>query len=213
MRYAAYACLLSLAALLLSSRPGRAQGPGDHLVPPAGTFVARGNASEVLLRRQLRLDSVQAPLAMVVVQPAFEPAYGLWVEHLAGDQYRLTYRAVAAASGQTQASRPLSSTCLLDPALAQALADLFAVALAQTRYDTFQGLRGDGTTFTFIAFQAGSGLRSGEVWAPAPATNMGLLVEIAAGLREAATTPSQPRFRQGWLLAQARSLLLRLASR
>ena len=81
--------------------------------------------------------------------------------------------------------------------LATAVAALWNTAIGQVRYPAPTiSIRGDGTTYTFVAFKAGVGLRAGETWSPATATPMAQLVNIALRLQKLANAPTGPESQQ-----------------
>ena len=209
--------LISILSLFLQVSPARSQAPtADHLVPLPGALTLGANeyAQAATLRQELGLDSVRAPLVLVVVQPSFTPAYALWVERASATSYWLEYRSTVHGLAQQHVSQAvrIRRRFPLEPAVAQSLIDVVAVALAQTRYDNFQGMRGDGTTYTFINSEAGVGLHGGSTWSPrSPA--MSQLVEIVEYLHPVPTGIPTGAFSQASLLAQARGLLRLLASR
>lgn len=230
-----------LAALLGAASPAWAQ-VDDHLTPPDDALLHPAAAAyRASVGRKLKVKLAHSLLVQVVVFPSFKPEYLLSVEQTSLVQYTLTYRLAQQSIWEaSQPKMPANVTFLnqygapvappkpraapdsiplttyqveLQPRLAQALADLFTVALAQTHYANDHTIRIDGTQFTFSARDSFASYRSGESWSPTPNSNMGRLVEIVAGLQELATNPANREFAQGVLFSEAQDLLFDLAKR
>ncbi|MGI4875533.1 MAG: hypothetical protein ACRYFX_30630 [Janthinobacterium lividum] len=232
---------LLLAVLLGAAYPALAQAD-DHLTPPTDAFMDDAElwTYRVELGRKLGVGRTHLPLVQVTVMPSFEPEYLLSVAQT-GMNYTLTYRKATKNLWHASPHKVLANVTFLDPhgntltppkprivpdsvqitteqvllqpRLAQALTDLFNVALAQTRYANNDLLRIDGTTFTFIARNEQLVYRSGNTWSPRPGTHMAALVKLVDGLQDLATHSDNRDFRQGILLSEAQDLLFDLAKR
>lgn len=231
-----------LLALLSAATPALAQAT-DHLTPPPDALLQPNGltAYRADVGRRLGRALARSPLAQVVVYPSFEPEYLLSIEQTGAEAYTLTHRRAQRSIRQalplklpanvtlltqhgTQVAPPRSAAAPdsislttyqvpLQPQLAQALTDLFNVALVQARYPSKSGFFIDGTRLTFIARNAQGDYRSGDVQSPAQGKQMQQLVKIVDGLRELATNSSDREFAQGVLLHDIQTLLLELAAR
>ena len=232
----------AIGSVLLASIAARAQA-GDYLVPPRSFLALTDDQAhyQANIRRWLLPGAAPLTLAQVVVLPSFEPEYSLTIERAGPTAYVLTYRLAQRSIWQAGGYKiPASLTLLtrqgtlaklparqpalasvlvstrkvdLTPQVAQALLDVWSVALAQTQFPVSEPLYIDGTEFIFATAQPNIGYRSGILHAP-PTTGspMERLIQVVAGLRELATTPDHRDFRQDVLLTEAQQLLIQLAA-
>ena len=231
-----------LLALLSMAAPALAQAP-DHLTPPPDALLQPRElaAYRADVGRRLGRALARSPLAQVIVYPSFEPEYLLSIEHAGANAYSLVYRRAQRNIWYASPHKLPANVTLLDqhgsqvafpksvaapdsiplitkqvtlqPIVAQALTDLFNVALAQARHPSAPGLFIDGTRLTFIADDGQSHYRSGDVQAPAPGKHMQQLVKIVDILQELATNSSDREFTQRILLSDIQSLIYELAAR
>lgn len=231
-----------LTALLGTAAPALAQVT-DHLTPPPDGLLQPNElvAYRATVGRRLGRGLVRRPLVQVVVYPSFEPEYLLSVECTGINAYTLLYRraqrniwyasphklpanvALIDSHGARMAppkpvaapdSIPLTTyQVALQPRLAQALTDLFNVALAQARYPSEPVTYIDGTLFTFIACGAQGYYRSGDTHSAAQGTHLKQLLNLVKGLQELITNPENRDFVQGVLFQDAQALLYELAAR
>ena len=231
-----------LLALVSTAAPALAQVT-DHLTPPPDALLqpTELTAYRADVGRRLGRALARSPLAQVVVYPSFAPEYLLSIAHTGTNTYTLLYRKAQRSIWYASPHEMPANVALLDqhgsrrtppkpttapdsiplimyqvalqPRLAQALTDLFNVALAQARYPSEPGLFIDGTRFTFIACDAQGRPRSGDVQSPASGKHMQQLVKTVEALQELATNPNDREFAQGVLLNDIQTLLYELAAR
>jgi hypothetical protein len=185
-----------------------------------GYFTASSPAYYARVQETLFAGLATAPLLITVVCPSFRPEYGLFIVQK-GTKYFLTYRVCETniwfAGNFGYAKRPPSKpvaattkTIEVNQPLVEALTQVFAKAIAQTKYpEPAYGKRSDGTTYTFVALIDGVGTAGGETWSPDAGTNMGALVDLAASLQKLVNTPAEQD--QTALIQQAHQLLEQFA--
>lgn len=204
------------------------QARDDHLQPVTDYFSAYHFENEyyALIRRYL-LDSLKdSPMARVVVRPSFAEEYVISVDS-ANQVYALTYcRANKSIWSFKQKERlgATSTKIAIGRELAQVLNKLFFEAVAQTRYPKrriFTGPKGeqleeftvgaDGTTYVFIAFTYGHGVRSGQTWSPPKGSRMNDLVGISDAMVRLVADATNRKDREGALLKQCQTLYEQIA--
>lgn len=215
LRFALCALLFSFHALA-----SQAQQRDDHLVPTEGLLTSYSGQDQYYskVRETLYAGLSENPVALLVVLPSFEPEYVLSIDQK-GSKYYLTYnqaqKSIWSAS-QAQGSPKVeveAKSVEMSKEAATTVGELFNTALDQVRYPApVMSIRGDGTTYTFIAFRAGNGIRAGETWSPGVKTKMATLVAVAESLKELAATPTNQQLEQD-LLQQAKQLTTELRAK
>jgi hypothetical protein len=172
-----------------------AQQPEDHLVPATGYYTDRWASYHARLQDVLCAGLSNKPLARVIAQPALRLEYVVSVDQKEG-KYYLTYRLPqtsiwgAIQKKSDEKIEVKTQTLELTEATATALAQLFSVAIAQTKYPKPMARAiTDGETYTFVTFERWAGFRAGEIWSPPTGTRMGRLVAVVESLRKATAQP------------------------
>ncbi|UOQ64327.1 hypothetical protein [Hymenobacter volaticus] len=197
---------LAICALLLSfsAFASQAQQKDDHLLPAKGLLTSYSvqNQYYTKVRETLYVGLDLNPLARLVVLPSFEPEYVLSIDQKA-NKYYLTYNQTPKSIWSTTQAQSSSNveaqakSVEISKDMATTIEVLFNTALDQVRYPApVMSIRRDGTTYTFIAFRAGNGLRAGETWSPDVKTKMATLVAVAENLKELAATPTKQQLEQ-----------------
>ena len=203
--------------LCLSAFAGQAQQRDDHLLPAKGLLAGYSFQDKYYpkVRETLCAGLDLNPVARLVVLPSFQPEYVLSIDQK-GNKYFLIYNQAQKSiwsALQAQGSPKVeveAKSVEISKETATMVGDLFNTALDQVRYPApVMSIRGDGTTYTFIAFRAGNGIRAGETWSPSAKTKMATLVAVAEGMKELATTSANQQLEQD-LLLQAKQLTIEL---
>lgn len=208
------ACALLFGFHTLASQ---AQQKDDHLLPATGLLSGYPFQDKYYpeVRETLYAGLDLNPVARLVVLPSFQPEYVLSIDQK-GNKYFLIHnqaqKSIWSAS-QAQGSPKVeveAKSVEISKETATTVGELFNTALDQVRYPApVMSIRGDGTTYTFIAFRAGNGIRAGETWSPSVKTKMATLVAVAESLKELAATPTNQQLEQE-LLRQAKQLTTEL---
>lgn len=203
--------------LYFSAFASQAQQKEDHLLPTKGllTFYSGQDQYYSKVREILYARLSENPVARLVVLPSFQPEYVLSIDQKA-NKYYLTYNQAPKSiwsTTQAQSSSKVEAQAKsveISKQMATTVGVLFNTALDQVRYPApVMSMRGDGTTYTFIAFREGNGIRAGEIWSPDVKTKMATLVAIAESLKELAATPTIQQLEQD-LIQQAAQLTTEL---
>ena len=211
---------------LAQARLGQSQD--DHLQPVTDYLSAYAYQDEYysLIRRHL-LDSLKNSLvARVIVKPSFTEEYVVSVDS-ANKTYFLKYSRMNKSIWYTKQKKSLRAitikTTIGEP-LAQTLNKLFFEAVTQTKYPKRIFIKGpngeefeelsigaDGTTYVFVAFGNGHGVRSGQTWSPRQGSPMNELVNITGALVELVTDKTNRKGRESALIVQCQTLYKRIA--
>lgn len=187
-------CIYLLILCFLTTLTSQAQERNKYLEPVGGHFSSYAYQNEYYskVREVLYVGLADDALAQVVVRPSFQPEYALSIERQ--DQryyllYNVAQRSIWGAL-QTKQGPPVtveSRRVEIGEPLAMAVVALWNTAIGQTRYPPpTVTIRSDGTTYTFVTFQAGVGLRAGQTWSPAASTPMARLVDVVLKLQKLA---------------------------
>jgi hypothetical protein len=217
-----WACFAWLAFCCLGSLPANAQATRDYLTPGEGYFASTAPRYEYLLklRQVLYTGLSEYPLVRVIGAPSFGAEYVLSIEQKAAKDphyYLVCNRAPENifTSSSWQADEPVAPVTTqveISPELARAIAQVVASATQQARYlPTAPSAGGDGTSFTFVSYVPGEGVRTGQTWSPSPAgSTLATLVDIIFRLQHLLTAPQDQALHHA-LLAEANQLRNQLA--
>ncbi len=183
---------------------GQAAFGQEHLVPANDYYSAYQYQHRYysLVRQRLIGDLNERVVARVIVLPSFEPEYVVTVDS-SRKGYFLLYRTFEKSIWYAQ-NKVVSDSMITDNVLgkvefrksiseklAKLLNVLFFDLASKARYpdfvyETFRGKKTrmisigtDGTTYNFMAFGSGFGIRCGETWSPKTGSLMDELVKVS----------------------------------
>lgn len=153
----------------------------DNLEPESGFFSSSDTKCSYYPKvRNILCNNLEYYTeARVVVLPPFSQEYLISLDSKNGQTY-LTYRI---AKDQIWHNRKKSiiecenHEIVFDPSVAMKIHELFYLATSRAKYSNDRILEEDGTSYIFVAFETGFGLRSGFTKSP-KAGNMQELVKI-----------------------------------
>lgn len=161
----------------------------DHLIPVNGIFSSYEYNIEysVPLRKLLYKNIDRQFIARVIVKPSFRPEYLISIEKHKDGVFLIvnTLSEQFWYSKDTAKTKTYTLKVLVDEQFADSIRETFDHCILNTKYpcDTLNGV--DGTTFEFMTYNFGVGVRAGETWSPDKNTNMKKLTDLSNMLREA----------------------------
>ena len=162
----------------------------DLLEPATGFFSSYSHEDEYYPRvKKIFYDSLQYnPEARIIVMPSFSQEYLVSIDVKNRKTY-LTYRIAKNQVWINKTKENLKCTeykMELDNSIAKSLHELIFTATSKVKYPDQPISGSDGTTYIFIAFETGYGLRSGKTWSPPDCGKLHELIEIVDWLVDCA---------------------------
>lgn len=160
----------------------------DHLIPVKGIFSSYEFEFQynVPLRALLFKNLENKFIARIIVKPSFQPEYLISIEKL-GDSFLLCYNTLSESFWylkDTLKIKTNSRKINIDQQFSETIRDVFNQFIVNTKYPNEQINGADGTTYEFMTFKIGVGLRAGETWSPQKGTKMRKLTDLSNMLKD-----------------------------